>query len=318
MKISILLNKFTGAKGGNARIFSKIGDKTVQFARVKRLKNKIELLTYVKFQLDANTSSVLSSVCTSLNMENFQYGSLLAPSEYQLQIVDAPNVPAEELKAAIRWRVKDTLNYPVDEATLDVIHIPANKNTAERSQSLYVVTASNEVIKKRMFLFENAKLNLNVIDIPEMAQRNIAALFEDEGRALALLAFDDHGGMLTFTCDGELYMSRRIDISLSQLNEADENLHGMSIERLELEVQRSLDYFDRQFSFVTVSRLLVCAPLQSGLLEKLSGNLSVPVERLDLSQVMNLTVAPDLADIDAQVEAFHVLGAALRQEGAVQ
>jgi hypothetical protein len=47
----------------------------------------------------------------------------------------------------------------------------------------------------------------------------------------------------------------------------------------------------------------------------LANGLDLPVERLDLSEVMDLSGAPALASDEAQVYALHALGAALRQEG---
>jgi MSHA biogenesis protein MshI len=202
----------------------------------------------------------------------------------------------------------------VDDASIDVLVIPTAPGIGERKKSLYVVAAANAVIKKRTDLFQRANMDLQVIDIPEMAQRNIAALYEKEGRTLALLAFDESGGLLTFTSSGELFMARRIEISTGQLQDADESTRQQYLDRLELEVQRSLDYFDRQFNYASVNRLLVSVPSQSGLIEKLAENLSVPVERLDLSQVMDLGIEPELEDEDMQVYALHALGAALRIE----
>lgn len=284
------------------------------FVRVKWVGEKAKVVTYAVRQLSRLTAPELAQSSSALHINGFQFSTLLASSEYQLQAVEAPNVPPEELKAAIRWRIKDTLSYHVDDATIDVLQIPSGKQGTERAQSLYVVAASNEVIKKRIALFEEAKLNLDIIDIPEMAQRNIAALFEDEGRGLAVLAFDENGGILTFTGDGELYLARRIEISLGQLQDADENQRRQSFDRLDLEVQRSLDYFDRQFNQISVKRMLVAVPRSVGLVEVLQENLSVDVERLDLSQVLDLTEVPELASDEAQVDALYALGAALRQE----
>jgi MSHA biogenesis protein MshI len=150
-----------------------------------------------------------------------------------------------------------------------------------------------------------------------MAQRNIAAQYENEGRGLALLAFDDTGGLLTFTGGGELYLARRIEISLGQLQDADENLRQQSYDRLELELQRSMDSFDRNFHHTAVNRLVVAAPVASGLIEKLRENMYVPVERVDLSQVLDLSEVPELLNEEAQLDAFYALGAALREEGSV-
>lgn len=284
------------------------------FVKVQWVGHKAKVVTYAVRQLSGLTAPQLAQSSNALHISGFQFSTLLGSNEYQLLAVEAPNVPPEELKAAIRWRIKDTLNYHVDDATIDVLQIPTGKQGVERAQSLYVVAASNEVIKKRIALFEDAKLNLDIIDIPEMAQRNIAALFEDEGRGLAVLAFDETGGILTFTGDGELYLARRIEISLGQLQDADDNQRRQSFDRLDLEVQRSLDYFDRQFNQISVKRMLVAVPRSVGLVEVLQENLSVDVERLDLSQVLDLTEVPELASDEAQVDALYAIGAALRQE----
>lgn len=276
--------------------------------------NRPQVQTCV-FQAESEiTSAVLEKICKEQDIDAQQLTTLLAVGEYQMLMVDAPNVPVDELKTAIRWKIKDALNYHVDDATIDVLQIPSNKFGGDRPQSLYAVAASNETIRKRINLFEKAKVDLSVIDIPEMAQRNIASLYEQEGRGLVVLAFTDEGGLLTFTCDGELYLSRRIEITLGQLQDADENLRQQYLDRVELEVQRSLDYFDRQFHYIPASRLLVSAPEALGLAALLGNNLGIPVEQLDVSQVMDIQATPELADSEYLSHALHPLGAALRRE----
>lgn len=260
------------------------------------------------------TAAALDKLRKEAGLDEGRLTTLLAPNEYQIMMVEAPNVPVDELKTAIRWKIKDALNYHVDDATIDVLQIPAGKYGNDRPQSLYAVAASNDTVKKRIVLFEKAKLELSVIDIPEMAQRNIAALYETEGRALGLLAFTGDGGLLTLTCDGELYLARRLDISIGQLTDADETLRQQYRDRVELEVQRSLDYFDRQFHHLNVERLLVSAPEAAGLAPVLADNLGLPVEALDLRQGMDIIGVPELDDSEFASYALHALGAALRQE----
>lgn len=317
MQIPFLSKIFRKAAGSSGRVVACFRGDNVVLVRVGRSGEKIKVLSFSVNQLSSRTAAELAKCTSNLRLNDFQYSTLLGSAEYQLLSVDAPNVPVEEMKAAVRWRVKDTLGYPVDDAAIDVLQIPNGKQGAERAQSLYVVAATNSLIKKRIALFEDAKLALNIIDIPEMAQRNIASLFEDKGRGLAMLAFDETGGLLTFTGDGELYLARRIEISMGQLQDADENLRQQSYERLELEMQRSMDSFDRNFNHIAVNRLVVAASSSTGLHEKLRENMYVPVERLDLSLVLDLTEVPELAGEDAQLDAFYALGAALRQESGV-
>jgi MSHA biogenesis protein MshI len=129
-----------------------------------------------------------------------------------------------------------------------------------------------------------------------------------------MLTFGDEGGLLTFTCDGELFLARRIDVTLGQLQDADMNLRQQYLDRVVLEVQRSLDYFDRQFHHIPVSRMLVCVPESLRLERILADSLGLPVEMLDLAQGMDLIAAPELLDSEFACHALPALGAALRQE----
>lgn len=243
----------------------------------------------------------------------FQCATLLAPGEYQLLLVEAPAVPAAELKSAVRWRVKDLIDYPVDHATMDVLDIPPESEAA-RGHSVFAVSARNDVVRTRMKAFEEASIPLSVIDIPETAQRNLAALHESDGRGVALLYFNHEFGLLTITWRGELYFSRRVDIGLPQILGAAPGARTELFNRIVLELQRSFDHFDRQFGFVQVARLVIGPePEETGLYAHLKGNLDLPVERLDLLE--RLSFGRDATpDADAQWQLFHLIGASLRQE----
>lgn len=286
----------------------------VHFVRVRRGGSKPQVVVCAFHQMPQVTAEALEKMRLDLRVGKHQFTTLLAAGEYQMLMVDAPSVPAIEMRDAIRWRVKDTLSYNVDDATIDVLPIPANQYGGEHPQTLYVFAAANATIQRRMELFEQAKIRLNVIDTPEMAQRNIAELFESADQGLALLHFDDTGGLLTFTCNGELYLARRIEITLGQLQDANEKLRQQILNRVELEVQRSLDYFGRQYHHIPLQRVLVSAPEALGLTELLSSNLDIPVESLDLAQGLDIAAAPELAHGEYRAEVFFTLGAALRQE----
>lgn len=291
-----------------------IGQHGVHLVRVKRSEARAEVLM-CEFRPGENLKSAeLERLVKELHLESFQFTTLLAPEEYQLLMVDSPNVPADELKTATRFKIKDSLSYHVDDATVDVFQIPGNVNATNRTQSLFAVAASNDTLKKHVSLFEKAKINLTVIDIPEMAQRNIAELFETPGRGLALLAFDESGGLLTFTCDGELYLARRLEVTSRQLLDANENLRQQYFERVELEIQRSLDYFDRQFHYIPLEKLLVSSPEGAGLVNLFAENLGLTVEALSLSRVLDISAVPALRENEFAIEALAAIGAALRQE----
>lgn len=255
----------------------------------------------------------LERIAKELGFGRHQCLALLQAADYQMLLVEAPNVPALELKTAVRWRIKDMLDYHVQDATIDVLDIPAEQGGATRAHSMYAVAARNEVIQACIERFNAARIPLSVIDIPETAQRNIAALLEPAGRGLALLYIDRAQSLLTITCRGELYLARRIDLGLDHLDAADgpDEAHN----RILLELQRSFDHLDRQFPFAAPAKVVLApTPSETGLRAHLAENLGLPVEELRFADILKLD--EDVAlEGEAAWRLFHVLGAALRHEG---
>src|SRR5690606_1255755 len=132
-----------------------------------------------------------------LGATRHQCATLLGAADYQIVVVDAPNVPRDELKTAIRWRVKDLIDLHIDDVTLDILDLPVPKDAPARNHTMYAVAGRNEAIQSIIKRFEEADIPLSVIDIPETAQRNIAALYEEPDRAVALLNLDQQEGLLT-------------------------------------------------------------------------------------------------------------------------
>ena len=273
-----------------------------------------ELALCDSFRKEGSDVDTLTRLRRELTLEQYRCTTLLPANEYQLHQIEAPSVPAAEMKSAVRWRVKDEIDYPVDAATVEIFEIPSLIEGGS-AQSLYAVTAPNEAIARRIKPFDSAQVPLEVIDIGELAQRNIAALFEPQGEGLALLAFYAEDGMLTFTRGGELYAARRIEVSVTQLMDDDDAQRAEAFERVTLAVQRSLDYFEREFSVVPLGKL-VLAPLPKdvGLLEHLQSEIDGRVEGADLAEVMDLAAVPELKRPERQAHFLPMIGAALREE----
>ena len=265
-----------------------------------------------------NYAELLEKAGRELHAHAYRSITVLSGGEYQILSVDAPNVPADELKTAVRWRLKDMLDFHVDDATVDVLDLPVDPNAAVRAQhSMFAIAARNSVIEARQTLFTAAKVELAVIDIPETAQRNISALVEPPGRGVAMLSFGSEGGLLTVSFRGELYLARRIDLGIEQLLDDDVERRNAAFDRVTLELQRSLDNFERQYSFISVAKLVLAPSAVIGLEEYLSSNLYMPVDTLDLANLFDFERAPDLADKLLQQRFLVPLGAALRHEETV-
>ncbi len=264
------------------------------------------------FAREGSVLDILKRLKNARRLARNRCTTLLDEGQYQLLQVDLPgnaaDLPRDELRESLRWRVKEMVDFAVERAGIDLLEIPAAGN---RSPQLWVVVASHDVLQPRIREFQDARVGLAAIDIPELAQRNLAGLFEEAHRGLALLSCDRRGGRLTVTYGGELYMTRYIEVGVAELAEADA---GRLYERVLLDIQRSLDNFDRNYSAISLSRLLV-GPLPGGeaFVAYLRANLSLPVASANLADVMDLAQAPELAKPAVQADAWLALGAALRE-----
>lgn len=255
--------------------------------------------------------------------------NFLEPGTTSLSLVEAPEVSPSELRAAVRWRIKDMLDFHIDDAVIDVFDIPGQGERG-RARMMYVVAARAAAVQRRIDLLESCGLNLTAIDIPELAQRNVASLLPEDNGGVALLYLTDRQGLLTLSQRGVLYLARTLEVGVDQLrqasNSSDEAELGvgaetggapLALQRLldsvVLEVQRSLDYCESHFSVPPIGHLIV-APLPEpmpSVMGHLSANLGVKVQSLDLNQLLN--AREPLTD-EQQWRCFLTLGAALRHE----
>jgi MSHA biogenesis protein MshI len=287
----------------------------VDFAHVVRGDGRPQLRMLESTPRQGTEAQVLQQVRRQHALPRHRCTTWVDPGQYQVVQVTAPKVEAAELRAALRWSIKDTLDFPVEQAMIDVLTIPADGMPAGRDPLALVVAAKRQALTERVQAFQAAHVDLDAIDVLEAAQRNIAGLFETQpGRGVALLAFHETDALLTFTRGGELYGLRHIEVKLGALSDPEQR--EPVFERIGLELQRSLDGFDRQFSQVPLERLLICGhPASHSLSNFLKDNLYLPVDVADLNQVLDTgRHAAPLADLTTQHAWYVPIGMALRPE----
>ena len=280
--------------------------------RIERMTGRPPALTLVDFRPwgDRGQEKVLERAAADYDLARSRCTTVLDSNEYSLLLTEAPDVPPDELRAAIRWRIKDLIDFHINDATLDVFDLPGEK-PAGRARTMYAVAARSTAIQKRADMMSAAGINLDVIDIPEMAQRNLASLLPEDAQGVVLLSFTPGGGLITISKQSEIYLSRNIDIGLDALTQLSDT--ASMFDRIVLEVQRSLDYYDSHFRQAPITTLAL-APMPRevpGLVGYLKANLSANVIAMDLTKLMECEV--DLKP-ELQSACLTVLGAALRQE----
>lgn len=246
---------------------------------------------------------------------------VLNPDEYQLHLVESPDVPDSELREAVRWRIRDLIDFPVDEAAIDVFDMPQPAGARrETGKMMCVVVARNPVIAQKAAMVNRSGGELDVIDITDLALRNLLALTPADATGVALLYVEPSYSLILITGESMLYLSRRIWIGANELAAlVGQDSQGAEFKRvadaLALELLRSLEYYETHFSRPGVEALYI-APLgaaEAGLTHYLGQAIGVEVKGLDLNRL--LEVAEPLS-AEQQARSLLAIGAALRYERA--
>ncbi len=301
----------------NAVAFSAEG---VSVARVQRPADAPPVLESCAFQAVREGHSRLQALTALRRAQKLDNGActlLVEPESYSLLMVEAPSVPPDEIRAAIRWRVRELIDFHIDDAVIDVFDIPDQKAGA---RMMYVVAARIPQVGALTELAEQAGLELTVVDIPELAMRNIAAELPEDVSGMALIHLGMDSGAITLTRQSQLFLARRLDFGLRSFPLVADAEAGSASEPVQqwmdglvVEVQRSLDYYESHFSQPPIGHLAI-APLEMavpGMADYLAQQLGLQGRMLDLDSLIDCgeTVDPIIG-----ARCFPALGAALRTE----
>ena len=237
---------------------------------------------------------------------------VLERHQYQLLPAEAPEVPREHWPDAVRWQLRDLVSFPVADAQIDLLEIPAETNQRGRPSVLAALAPRQEIAPIAETALR-ARAPWKVMDLPETALRNLAALLEEPGRGVALLLIDDSHCTLVITASGELLQSRHIDVTAAQIADADDTLRQQAFDRAGLELQRTLDSFERLFSRVTLSRLVVANDRSDAFADYVRELLYVPVVRLRIEDCIDFGSADLDSGLTPDTVSPIAIGAALRR-----
>ncbi len=256
------------------------------------------------------------------SLEKHNCTTIMELGEYSILSIEAPDVPPNELRAAVRWQVKDLIDFHIDDAVIDVFDAPGNSAHSQKKK-LYVVASRTSTVRKHVDQLQNADINLTTIDIPELVLRNITSRLPENEAGVAMIYLTRERGLVVVARQSTLYFARTLDLGYEYLNQSISNntdlnpesniANNTGFDRLVLEIQRSLDYYDRYFSQPPVAGL-VLAPTETpipGLTEYLHSALGLSIRNLDINEIVDC--ASPLSEYQ-QAHCLPAIGAILRQE----
>lgn len=261
------------------------------------------------YDADLPGSEQLARLARELHAASQQWSLVLGREDYRLAVMPEPEVPEAELAQSLRWQLGSMLDFAAEEASVDFMRIPTQTVEPQRTPELYAVAARGEAVNTTTALFRHARLALRAIDIRETAQRNIAALIERPDELLAMIAFSTDDVQITFNWQRELYMDRLIAEHVQSADPPERR--SAACERIQLQLQRSLDAVRANYPFMQSARIVV-AGAPEDFVAQLRSFVFDPVEALQPELLFDLSRVPQLQNPAVFMQYFPALGAALR------
>ena len=288
----------------------------------------------------------------ALGLKSMVAHTMLRPEQYQLLQIDAPPVAPEELRAAARFQIREMVNVHIDDITLDVMQVGDGEQkgpnnlfvVAAKNEVVREVIALGDALHWDVSVIdiqETAQRNLQ-----SALARQDGRL---ERADAALLITDELQAVLTISANEELFFTRRLDLPQGFLGLAWGAVHEVAqdavpdgftpvseyvpdyaggdtssadassdqgdtdrIQRFLVEVQRSLDLWDRTWSSMPLAGLRVYAGERSPeMADWLSREMGQTVSAMNLGA--SFPGLDSMALVD-QIYCLPLLGVLLRTE----
>ncbi len=202
---------------------------------------------------------------------------VLAASQTQVVQVDKPNIPEDEVNAALKWQIKDLVTYPPEDMVLDYFDGPT---LAGGNEKINVVCASKKDLLTFIEPLSQNGLVLKTITTEEFAFASLMPVQNDA--CLMVCQQPNEEIVLLIVKQGKVYFSRRLR-GFSQIStKSEDELSFGVIDSLSLEIQRSTDYFERQLKQAPIRTIEIIVPIltEAVLARKLAENTNVAVNLL--------------------------------------
>lgn len=229
-------------------------------------------------------------------LQRVPFVGLFHPSMYPLLPIEAPpELSREEWPAAMRWHIADRLQFPVEEAVVELFECSWDKQTP----MLYVAAARRQEVVQCAKFFQGHRLPLAGIGIWELALAGLVHFLTGDQGVYGLLYLDGETTLFVLIEGRLVHLVRRL---------APGEPVGWLADDVVGQVKRSLDYFATQARDKVVSGLFLLSPVweTGGLQQTLQQKLGMPVRQC--------LEAAGMGSDEASSHCLPAIGAAWRQE----
>ena len=180
---------------------------------------------------------------------------MLAADFYQLVQLDKPELSEEEMLQALPWQVKDLVSISPEDIIADYIDLPVH---SAQQAKINVVVASLSWLKQLVQQVTQSGQQLLTIQPEEWLALRLVK--PTTSATMLVIHQPEQEVLIQIVREGILYFSRRTR-GLGRMHLYSESeLRNGELDRLQLELQRSMDYFESQLKQPPVRDIRLLMP----------------------------------------------------------
>jgi type IV pilus assembly protein PilM len=252
----------------------------------------------------------LSSLVKNLDLSGGVTLGICGPNVV-VRYVSMAKMSWEEFKNSLRYEAASHLPFPVEESNLDGVIL---KDLPDNQMLVMLAAAKKDFINKRLELFQEAGISVNILDIDSLALINAFnythPLVQDG--AVALLNIGASVTNINILEDGVPHFTR--DINVAGKDFSREGSRDIAIADFVSEIRKSFDYYEAGSSAV-INKIFLSGggSLISGLVTSIESILGIHIEQWEAFSNFKFAPTLDEASIRKNSSQFAVaIGLALR------
>lgn len=231
-----------------------------------------------------DVEAILPRLAKAMKASEDVFGLTIASQQYELQLIDLPDVPVAEMSAALPFKVRDFVSTNIDTLAMDWMPLPEHAWRGRRKMG-FVVTMNKDQLTNIERRFFKSGFRLKQIQVLQTAACIASAAANQSGTTAILLDWQNRTELMIHQ-QGQLLLHRYIDVAVDEANQLGDTLAQHS---LALEVQRSFDFLESQMALPRPASLLLMSddPILDELLDQLQLDLSVPCDQYSIAHYID-------------------------------
>lgn len=161
-----------------------------------------------------------------------------------------PSLSPSDARESLKWQLSEKTGFDVSESEVEAFEIPDADRGGLLKKTWWTSAVPSKTIRETLLALDAAGLECSLV-VPETLALAHYAPPLPGGKAIAFLCVGDDSSSISFVCGGRLLFQKQFEWTRQSFR--DKSL----FDRITLDFQRTVDYFDRRLSAVALGSVVV-------------------------------------------------------------